>query len=145
MINDDFISGLINWHVFLHIGNVFRVHRWLMRHVCSKRLCNCLVKPAIVIYWDYSRGVLSLSQVTAIQPSHNSHNALDKCPTMHRFVTVMCTHRAKMRFHYESCNQMRSPVIRSLNGILWYLIWRLQSSTVFYRNFHGSLAKPDVI
>ena len=27
-----------------------------------------------------------------IDPSHKSHNALDKYPTMHQFVTEMCTH-----------------------------------------------------
>ena len=30
--------------------------------------------------------------VYLLDPSHKSYNASEKCPTMHRFVTEMCTH-----------------------------------------------------
>ena len=36
--------------------------------------------------------MLFLLCTAPVEPSHKSHNALDKCPTMHHFVTEMCTH-----------------------------------------------------
>ena len=34
----------------------------------------------------------SISKWTSIDPSHKSHNAPDRYPTMHHFVTELCTH-----------------------------------------------------
>ena len=84
----------------------------------SLRLCNSL--PALSTSLDLidvyikRHGHILYHGFHPIDPSHKSHNASDKYPTMHHFVTEMCTHA-----HF--CYKMLHCGIRHSTGAFWDL------------------------
>ena len=65
-----------------------------MNHISDLMLIRWGINNLTVIWWEEGLLITHIpnSMIYHRYPSHKSHNASDKYPTMHHFVTEMCTH-----------------------------------------------------
>ena len=90
----------IGFRIFRLKTSVMQWYTHCLHPHTSRWVCRCLglvsIWPGHATCWTNSR--------VAIDPSHKSHNALEKYSMMHHFVTEMCTFLLQNVAFWDSCN-----------------------------------------
>ena len=92
---------MVSWQSYFHNGDpcMWKNSLWILKWIPATRHVSPCNKTCVWHDWRYpSCNLVCCKQITIghnrsnrTDPSHKSHNASDNYPTVHHFVTEMCT------------------------------------------------------